>query len=73
MAGRRIDDHSSPFGKAEAGEVFPDGGHHLKMERDDGHAGHLEDYEDTTEKIESVQTEGVRKVESKKMKPGFRN
>ena len=72
MAGRKIDDHSSWIGKGEAGSVFPDGAHKLNVEKDDGHAGGIEDYPDTTEHIERDQEAGVSKIKSKPMKPGFR-
>lgn len=73
MAGRKIDDHSFWAGKAEAGSVLPDGGHKLKSEKSDGHAGTLTDYHDTTEKIEQQQEASVSKVNKQPMKPGFRN
>jgi hypothetical protein len=74
MSGRRIDDHSSPFGKAEEHSVFPDGAHHIKMERDvegEGMTGH-EDYPDTTEHIERDQSAGIKQIKSKPMKSGYR-
>ena len=73
MAGRKINDHSSWIGKGEAGSVFPDGAHKLKMERDDGHAGGITDYPDTTEHIERDQEAAVSKIHKQPMKTGHRN
>jgi len=72
MAGRKIDDHSFWGGKGEAGSVFPDGAHKLHMEKDDGHAGGITDYPDTTEHIERDQEEGVGKVKKQPLKSGYR-
>jgi hypothetical protein len=72
MASRRIDDHSFFAGKAEHGSVFPDGSHKLKMERDDGHAGSISDYPDTTEAIERDQESGVKAIHRQPMKTGYR-
>ena len=72
MAGRRIDDHKFWAGSAEAGSVLPDGAHKLHMEKDDGHAGGLDTYEDTTEKIEATQGKSVSEIKKQPMKPGFR-
>jgi hypothetical protein len=70
--GRKIDDHSSMWGSAEKGEVFPKGAK-VKMEKSADGAGELSEYWDTTEKIKEQQDMGERKVGSHRMKPGYRN
>ena len=70
--GRRIDDHSSWIGKGSHGTVFPSGAK-MKMESDDGHDGHLSEYEDTTEAIKKQQTISKEKVKSHPMKSHYRN
>lgn len=72
MAGRKIDDHSSLWGGAGKGSVFPDGPHKVKHESSamgDGGLGH---YEDTTEAIKSQQEHSVRKAKGHPHKPGTR-
>jgi hypothetical protein len=73
MSGRRIDDHSNWMGAASKGSPFPDGGHKLKQESSDGHAGTLKRYEDTSEKIKEQQEESVRKIHSLPRKSLHRN
>jgi hypothetical protein len=73
MSGRRIDDHSTPFGGKEEGSQFPKGPHKVKGEISAEGAGHLgSDYPDTTEKIKRDQDEGIKKAEGRKIKPGYR-
>lgn len=73
MAARRIDDHSSPWGKAEKGSVFPAGAHKLHVESNGVLAGGVSDYEDTEPKIKKTQEESAGKVKKMPMKPGHRN
>lgn len=72
MAGRRINDHSSPFGKGSKGSVFPDGPHKVKMESSADGVGALSKYEDTSEAIKSQQMAGKAKVSGHAAKPGYR-
>jgi len=72
MSGRRIDDHSFWAGKGNDESVFPKGVH-LKRESDDGHAGHLNNYEDTTEKIRTAQMMADKKVKGHPRKDFHRN
>lgn len=69
MAGQRIDDHGSPFGKQWP---LPKGAH-TKMHSDDGHGGSLSKYEDTDSAIRSQQEMNVKKAKGHDMKPGYRN
>jgi len=68
MAGQRIDDHGSPFGKQWP---LPKGAHE-KKHADDGHDGHLSKYEDTDAAIRSQQEMNKRKAKGHDMKPGYR-
>lgn len=72
MAGRRINDHSTPFGSPEKGSVFPAGPHKVKMESSAEGSGAVAKYEDTTEAIKSQQMAGNAKIRSLPMKPGYR-
>lgn len=73
MAGRRIDDHSSPFGTRGKNSVFPDGPHKVKVEHSAEGAGHIGmDDRDTTEGIRRDQSHGDSKIKSKPMKTGYR-
>lgn len=69
--GRRIDDHSFWAGGRSKESVFPKGVH-TKEEKDDGHDGHLSQYEDTTEAIERQQEMNKKKAKSHDMRPGYR-
>jgi hypothetical protein len=75
MSGRRIDDQKMWAGTTNSGgKIFPDGPHKLKEEESAEGAGHVGiDYPDTTEAIHRDQDEGVGKLESRRMKPGYRN
>jgi len=70
--GKRIDDHGFWAGKGGKESVFPKGVHN-KAESSDGHAGHLSDYEDTTDKIKSQQEMGVKKAKAHDRRPLNRN
>ena len=72
MSGRRIDDHSFWAGKGGKDSVLPKGVH-TKQYSDDGHAGGLSHYEDTSETIKSQQEMGVKKAKGHPQKAGFRN
>jgi len=71
-APRRIDDHSSWIGKGSNGTVYPAGAK-MKSESDDGHDGHLSEYEDTTEAIKRQQEMGMKKAKAHSMKQPNRN
>lgn len=60
-----------PGGKGKAGSVFPEHTHthHYK---DSNGAGAMSDYPDTEDKIHRDQEAGVKKMEGRKMKPGYR-
>lgn len=73
MGGRRIDDHSSPWGSKGKDSVFPDGPHKCKDESSAEGFGALSHYEDTTEAIKSQQEMNKRKVHGHPQKPGHRN
>ena len=72
MSGRRIDDHSSPWGMKGKDSVFPDGPHKVKNESSASSAGEVTKYEDTTEAIKAQQNAGVSKIKGHPMKSGFR-
>jgi len=72
MAGRRIDDHSSWIGKGSKGMVFPDGCKTKTFDSAVG-AGHLGNYEDTTEAIKSQQEKNISKTKAHPMKEGYRH
>lgn len=73
MAGRRIDDHSSPWGAKGKASVFPDGPHKEKEESSAEGFGSLSHYEDTTETIRAQQEMAKKKVHGHPHKPGTRN
>ena len=66
--GRKIDDHSFWAGKGGKDHVLPKGVHTKRMSQG-GESGHLGDYEDTAEKIESQQEMGHRKAKGHNQKP----
>lgn len=70
--GQRIDDHKFFAGGMTKESVLPKGVH-VKSEKDDGHGGHLSNYEDTTEAIERQQEMGVKKAKGHAQKPMHRN
>lgn len=70
--GQRIDDHKFWAGSKGKDSVFPDGPHKTKAESDDGHDGHLSNYEDTTEAIRSQQEMSVKKAKGHPQKTGHR-
>ena len=71
MAGQRIDDHSSPFGKSRSNVPFPEGAK-MKQISDQEGAGSVMRYEDTEEAIKSVQEKSVSQTKKHPMKPGYR-
>lgn len=70
--GKRIDDHKFFAGGHSKGSVFPEGVH-TKQYSSDGHAGHLSEYEDTTEKLLAQQKMGEHHAEKHNRKPLHRN
>ena len=68
MAGQRIDDHGSPFGKQWP---LPKGAHTKSHERHE-EGGHLSKYEDTDSAIVSQQKMNKSKAKGHDMKPGYR-
>lgn len=72
MAGQKIDDHSSWVGKGSGGVVFPSGAKHKAQSSQEG-AGGVMEYPDSAEAIKRDQGAGVAKMQSHKIKSGFRN
>ena len=70
--GQRIDDHSFWAGRPGKDSRFPDGAK-TKDESCADSAGSEMDYEDTTEKIKSMQNESTRQAKGRPLKPGYRN
>jgi hypothetical protein len=68
--GMKITDHQ--FFGGSGSPRFPVG-NKLKSESSAEGAGNVAKYEDTTEAIKGLQTAGIRKAESHKMKDGNRN
>lgn len=71
MSGQRIDDHSFWAGRPGKDSRFPDGAK-TKDESSAEGAGRVMRYEDTTEAIKSVQTESVKHLKGRPLKPGYR-
>lgn len=69
--GMRIDDHKFWAGKAGKDSRFPDGAHTKNESTAEG-AGSVMKYEDTTEAIRGVQTEGEKQIKRRPLKPGYR-
>lgn len=69
---RRIDDHSSPFGKGGKDSPLPMKSGTKTFTSAEG-AGKMTDYPDTSEKIKSVQEAGIKKIKGHPLKPGYRN
>jgi hypothetical protein len=69
----RVDDHKSWMGTRSKGSVFPDGPHKTKEETSAEGAGGLGEYDDTTDDIKRDQLAGIGKLNSRRMKPGYRN
>jgi hypothetical protein len=70
----RIEDQRTWAGTTNSGgKIFPDGPHKTKKEVSTEGAGRLAEYDDTTEDIHRDQKAGVAKLESRRMKPGYRN
>ena len=70
--GQRIDDHKFFAGGMSKESVLPKGVH-VKTKSDDGHDGHLSNYEDTSDAIRSQQEMNVKKAKGHAQKPGHRN
>lgn len=70
--GQRIDDHKFWAGGKSKDSVFPKGVH-TKDESSAEGAGSEMDYEDTTEKIKSMQEMNKKKIHGHAQKPGHRN
>lgn len=71
MAGQRIDDHSSPFGKSRPNVPLPEGAK-MKQISDQEGAGSVMRYEDTEQAIGHVQKESVKHLKGRPLKPGYR-
>lgn len=71
MSGQRIDDHKFWAGGRSKGSVFPEGAK-TKDESSAEGAGSVMRYEDTTEAIKHVQTESVKHLKGRPLKPGYR-
>jgi len=72
MSGRRIDDHSFWAGRKSEASVFPKGVHTKHVANVEG-AGSIGSYEDTEEKIRSVQAKNIAKIKAHGMKEGYRH
>ena len=72
MAGQRIDDHSSPWGKNRSNVPLPDGAK-MKQISDKEGAGSVMRYEDTEEAIGAQQQQNVKHLKGHPLKPGYRN
>lgn len=68
---RAINDHSFWAGGKGKGSVMPDGVHVKTMSSEEG-AGHMMQYEDSEEKIRSMQSHSVSKAKGHAQKPGYR-
>jgi hypothetical protein len=71
--GMRIDNHTWWGGSKGKDSVFPDGPHKTKPETSAEGAGELNNYEDTTEAIRSMQMMNDKKAKSHQQKTGYRN
>ena len=69
--GMRIDNHANWTGSAPKGSVFAPNAK-MKSIPDVEGAGSEMDYEDTQEKIKSVQEKSVSQIKKHPMKPGYR-
>lgn len=73
MSGRKINEHASWMGKGKE-YPLPNGPYKLKAERSAEGAGHVgSSYPDTSEDIHRDQEAGIRHVEGRKIKSGYRN
>lgn len=72
MAERKINDHSSWVGKGSKGSVFADGAKVKEYASVKG-AGAVGSYPDSSEEVARDQMGGSSKLDSKRMKPGYRN
>jgi hypothetical protein len=71
--GQRIDDHSFWAGAKGKDSVFPDGPHKTKAESSAEGAGSLTKYDDTTERVKSMQVKNTSMAKSRPLKDTFRN
>ncbi len=71
MAGQRIDDHSFWGGKRPGNVPLPDGAKMSQISEKEG-AGSVMRYEDTEEAIGHVQSESVKHLKNRPLKPGYR-
>jgi hypothetical protein len=71
MSGQRIDDHSAWMGSRGKNVPLPDGAKMKQINEKEG-AGSVMRYEDTEEAIGHVQTESVKHLKSRPLKPGYR-
>lgn len=70
--GRKIDDHSFWAGGRSKNTVLAEGVK-FKSESSAEGAGHLGEYEDTTEAIKGNQMTAEKKIKAHPAKPGYRN
>lgn len=71
MGGQRIDDHSSPWGKSRSNVPLPEGAKMRQLSDKEG-AGSVMRYEDTEQAIGHVQSETVKNLKGRPLKPGYR-
>ena len=70
--GQKINDHGSWAGGKSKDSPLPMGNKTKHFSSAEG-AGAMNEYEDTSEKIQSQQEQGIRKAEGHKQKPSYRN
>jgi len=71
--GQRIDDHSFWAGSKGKDSVFPDGPHKTKNEAGVEGAGSLTKYDDTADRVRTMQGKNVKMAKSRPLKDTFRN
>jgi hypothetical protein len=70
--GERIDNHAFWAGGRSKGSVFPEGAKTTDTGSEEG-AGSVMRYEDTDSAIKNVQSQGVKHLKGRPLKPGYRN
>lgn len=73
MGTRMMTDRRVDFGKSgKHDDIFPNEVHVKHMKSGEG-AGEMHNYPDTEEEVVRYQDEGIKQINNKKMKAGFRN
>lgn len=71
MSGQKINDHGSWIGSRGKNVPLPEGSKMKQISQEEG-AGEVMRYEDTQEAIKHVQSESVKHLKSRPLKPGYR-